>query len=106
MMEVAMREEVQYEAKQVLEIRVPEGLNCESKRLIMAFAEQMAFKLRAFEVHKSGNDPDGWKTNSWSLTLRAELAEQLRSNDPVGAANYLAMAWSRHYSIRPNMVRM
>ncbi|UKJ74566.1 DUF551 domain-containing protein [Azospirillum brasilense] len=80
-------------------IPLPAGLHPDTAKLVCAFAEALAAKLRLAEA-KYGYS-DGWRRDNWLDELVAKLVEHVHKGDPRDVAAYCAFAWFHGWSIAP-----
>jgi hypothetical protein len=82
-------------AKQLV-ISVPPALHIETKRLIQAFAEELARKARDAELKH--NFSDDWLRDHWERECRRQMLHHLAKGDPRDVAIYAAFMWARGWS--------
>lgn len=85
-------------------IEMPSRLHPETQRLVIAFAEALALKLRANE-RKYGYGSD-WSTDDWESECRRQMLEHLGKGDPRDVAIYAAFMWRRGWSTAPVLDRL
>jgi hypothetical protein len=74
-------------------VAVPPTLHVESKRIIQAFAEELARKMRDAEA-KHGFSDD-WLRDLWEVECRRQMQAHLIKGDPRDVAIYCAFMWAR-----------
>ncbi|AWJ85135.1 hypothetical protein TSH58p_17370 [Azospirillum sp. TSH58] len=80
-------------------IPMPDGLHSDTAKLVCAFAEALAAKLRLAEA-KYGYS-DGWRRDAWRDELVSKLVEHVHKGDPRDVAAYCAFAWFHGWSVTP-----
>lgn len=79
-------------------VKLPDGLNPTTVRLVHEFATAMAAKLKASQ-EKYGY-VDGWARSDWEGECRQHLSTHLKKGDPLDVAIYAAFMWRHGWSTK------
>ncbi|MBP2230770.1 hypothetical protein J2847_004079 [Azospirillum agricola] len=80
-------------------IPLPQGLHPDTAKLVTAFAEAVAAKLRLSEI-KYGWTAN-WSRDGWRDELVTELLRHVHKGDPRDVAAYCAFAWHHGWDVSP-----
>lgn len=84
-------------------IKLPAELHPETRRMVCAFAEAMAAKLRQAEIRYGYEDH--WRTDEWEHQCRKDLINHLNKGDPLDVAIYAAFMHARGWrTVTPEAV--
>lgn len=92
----AIEKEVRKLLVEEIPIEIPKDLHPDSKELVIAFAEELAAKMRAAE-EKYGYS-NGWKNTDWMEELKRHFKNHIEKGDPRDVAVYCAFLWHHKQS--------